>query len=65
MYNKVCKLKYVPISFYPWCIQPELSLVKHGQKSKVRTVLKLSGSQLFKTVLTFNYRPCLTRDNSD
>ena len=25
------KLKNVPFSFYPWCIQSELSLVKHGQ----------------------------------
>ena len=33
----------------------ELSLVKYGQKSKVWTVLKTSGSQLFKTVLTFNH----------
>ena len=33
-------------SFYSWCIQSELSLVKHGQKSKVRTVLKFSGSQI-------------------
>ena len=49
------KLEKVPFSFYPWCIQSELSLVKHGQKSKVRTVLKLSGSPLFKTVLTFDY----------
>ena len=27
--------------------------------------MKLSGSQLFKTVLTFDYWPCFTRDNSD
>ena len=45
------KLEKVPFSFYPWCIQSELSLVKHGQKSKVKTVLKSSGSQLFKTDL--------------
>ena len=25
------KLKNVPFPFYPWCIQSELSLVKHGQ----------------------------------
>ena len=42
----------------------ELSLVKYGQKSKVRTVLKTSGSQLFKT-FTFDLWPCFTRDNSD
>ena len=42
--HKGWKLKNVPFSFYPWCIQSELSLAKHGQYSKVRTVLKLSGS---------------------
>ena len=29
--DKGWKLKNVPFSFYPWCIQSELSLVKHGQ----------------------------------
>ena len=38
--DKGWKLKNVPFPFYPWCIQSELSLVKHGQYSKVRTVLK-------------------------
>ena len=27
--KKGWKLKNVPFSFYPWCIQSELSLVKH------------------------------------
>ena len=31
---------FFKFSFHPWCVQSELSLVKHGQKSKVRTVLK-------------------------
>ena len=44
-----------PISYYPWCDESDLSLVKQGQKSKVRTVLKLSRSLLFKTVLTFDF----------
>ena len=63
--DKGWKLKNVPFSFYPWCIQSELSLVKHGQQSKVRRVLKLTGSPLFNTGLTFDYYPCFTRDNSD
>ena len=50
-------LKNVWFSFYPWCVQSELSLVKHCQKSKV--------SQLFKPVLTFDFWPCFTRDNSE
>ena len=37
-------LKNVWFSFYPWCVQSELSLVKHGQKSKIRD---LSFSKLF------------------
>ena len=32
--------------YKPWCVQTELSLVKHGQKSKVRTVLILRFSKL-------------------
>ena len=47
-------LKKGLFSFNSWCVQSELSLVKYGQKSKVRTVLKTSGFQLFKTVLTFD-----------
>ena len=62
---KGCYLKYVPFSFYPWCIQSGLSLVKHGQYSKVRTVLKSWDPDNFKTVLTFNHWLCFTRDNPD
>ena len=29
--NKGWKLKNIPFSFYPWCIQSDLFLVKHGQ----------------------------------
>ena len=46
-------------SFYPLCVQSELSLVKHVQKSKVRTVFKFPESQLFKTVLTFDFKHVL------
>ena len=38
-----------------WCFQSDLSQTNHGQNSKIRTVLKFSGSQLFKTVLTFDF----------
>ena len=57
--------KNVPISFYTWCVQSELSLVKHGQKSKVSTVLKSWDPEVFETVLTFDFWPCFTRDNLD
>ena len=32
--------KNVTFYFYPWCVQSELSLVRHGHASKVRTVMK-------------------------
>ena len=35
-------LKGGNLKIYSWFVQSELYLVKHGQKSKVRTVLKLS-----------------------
>ena len=37
-------LKKGLFSFYPLCVQSELSLVKPVQKSKVRTVFKFSES---------------------
>ena len=40
--------KKVTFSFYHWCVQSELSLVKHGLKSKVRTVLKSWDPEVFK-----------------
>ena len=39
---------------------PTLSMVKYGQKSKVRTVLNTSCSQLLKTVLTSDFGLCFT-----
>ena len=63
--NEFCtkgwNLKKFPFPFYPWSFQADLSLIKHGQNSKVRKVLKFSGSQLFKGVLTFDFWPCFTR----
>ena len=53
--QEIDNFKNVTFYFYPWCVQSALFVVKHGQKSKVRTVLKTSGSQLFKTVLTFEF----------
>ena len=35
------KLKKVWFSFYPWCAQSELSLVKHGQKAEILRFSKL------------------------
>ena len=58
-------LKKARFSFYHLCVQSELSLVEHGKKSRVRTVSKSTGSQLLKTVLTCDFEPYFTRDNSD
>ena len=52
-------LKKGLFSFYPLYDQSELYLVKHVQKSKVRTVFKFPESQLFKTVLTFDFEHVL------
>ena len=54
-FSKRWDLKNVCFSFYSWCVQPELSLIKHGQK--VRTVLKSWDPEVFKTVLTFDFWP--------
>ena len=64
-HTKGCYLKYVPFSYYPWCIQSGLSLVKHSQYSKVRKVFKSWDPDNFKTVLTFNHWLCFTRDIPD
>ena len=56
-YSKGWCLKNVWFCFYHCCVQSELTLVKHGQKSKVRTALKSWD--------TFDFWQCFTRDNSD
>ena len=43
--------KNVWFSFYPWCVQSKLSLVKHGQKSKIGMVLKIRDPEDLETVL--------------
>ena len=63
-HTKGCYLKYVPFSYYPWCIQSGLSLVKHSQYSKVRTVLKSWDPDSFQNCPYF-FLPFITRDNSD